>query len=359
MAAYSKKVTPEHVELSELCRAQSTIDNTLYAVKDVKRGLRDLNGNGVVAGLTQISEINAFRYENGRKIPIEGELFYRGIPIEKLTNGFISEKRYGFEETTYLLLFGSLPNEKQLKDFRQMLVAQRSLPTNFARDVIMKAPSKDIMNSLAKSVLTLASFVKVSQSVFFGRLPEKYENVKEVSFGMRLAMGIFALLCVLTGLFPDLVGKYLPQPAATAAFNASSYIDAMLGEGYAASAMGPFLPAAQNVVFYEAGVWSPMSWLLIMCILLLAVTRVAVTGKYDRVSAASSGEVDAKHALFFSGEEAVYSQVGGSDLFWGFKHNWRHYFSFMHDLHSGILNDYALWAVVDLALVMLFMLIVL
>ena len=160
MAAYSKKVTPEHVELSELCRAQSTIDHTLYAVKDVKRGLRDLNGNGVVAGLTQISEINSFRHENGRKIPIEGELFYRGIPIEKLTNGFISEKRYGFEETTYLLLFGSLPNEKQLKDFRQMLVAQRSLPTNFTRDVIMKAPSKDIMNSLAKSVLTLASYDK-------------------------------------------------------------------------------------------------------------------------------------------------------------------------------------------------------
>ena len=212
---------------------------------------------------------------------------------------------------------------------------------------------------LVTSVLTLASFVKVSQSVFFGRLPEKYENVKEVSFGMRLAMGIFALLCVLTGLFPDLVGKYLTQPAATAAFNASSYIDAMLGEGYAASAMGPFLPAAQNVVFYEAGVWSPMSWLLIMCIVLLAITIVAVTSKYDRVSAVSSGEADAKHALFFSGEEAVYSQVGGSDLFWGFKHNWRHYFSFMHDLHSGILNDYALWAVVDLALVMLFMLIVL
>ena len=102
-----------------------------------------------------------------------------------------------------------------------------------------------------------------------------------------------------------------------------------------------------------------MSWLLIMCIVLLAITIVAVTSKYDRVSAVSSGEADAKHALFFSGEEAVYSQVGGSDLFWGFKHNWRHYFSFMHDLHSGILNDYALWAVVDLALVMLFMLIVL
>ena len=212
---------------------------------------------------------------------------------------------------------------------------------------------------LVTSVLTLASFVKVSQSVFFGRLPEKYENVKEVPWGMRLAMGMFAVLCVLTGLFPNLVGKFLTHPAATSAFNANGYIDAMMGEGYASSALGPFMNAAQNVTFYEAGVWNPVSWLLILCIVLLAVTIVAVTGKYDKVSALAAGEVDAKHSLFFSGEETVYSQVGGSDLFWGFKHNWRHYFSFMHDLHSGILNDYALWAVVALALAMLFMLIVL
>lgn len=164
-AVFSKKVTPEHVELSELCRAQSTIDHTLYAINDVKRGLRDLNGNGVVAGLTEISEINSFRYENGKKVPIEGELFYRGIPIGDLTSGFIKENRYGFEEVTYLLLFGSLPNEKQLKAFRQMLVAQRQLPTNFTRDVIMKAPSKDIMNSLAKSVLTLASYDKYTDDI--------------------------------------------------------------------------------------------------------------------------------------------------------------------------------------------------
>lgn len=164
-AVFSKKVTPEHVELSELCRAQSTIDHTLYAINDVKRGLRDLNGNGVVAGLTEISEINSFRHENGKKVPIEGELFYRGIPIGDLTSGFIKENRYGFEEVTYLLLFGSLPNEKQLKAFRQMLVAQRQLPTNFTRDVIMKAPSKDIMNSLAKSVLTLASYDKYTDDI--------------------------------------------------------------------------------------------------------------------------------------------------------------------------------------------------
>ena len=211
---------------------------------------------------------------------------------------------------------------------------------------------------LVTSVLTLASFVKVSQSVFFGRLPEKYENVKEVPWGMRLAMGMFAVLCVVTGLFPDAVGRYLTHPAATAAFNVSNYIDSMLGAGAASEALGPFVSGAQNVVFVQPGVWSPVSWLLIMCIALLAVTLVAVSSRYDRYKA-PEGPADAKHSLFFSGEEAVYSQVGGSDLFWGFKYNWRHYFSFMHALHSGILNDYAVWAAVALALAMLFMLIVL
>ena len=212
---------------------------------------------------------------------------------------------------------------------------------------------------LITSVLTLASFVKVSQSVFFGRLPEKYNDVKEVPFGMRFAMGIFAVLCILTGLFPGLVNKYLTGPAATAAFNATNYIDTMMGSGYAASHLvGTSIPAATTV--QVVGCWEPISWLLVLCIALLAVTIVAVCSKYDKVNEMALAEAaDTKHDLFFGGEESVYSQVGGSDLFWGFKHNWRHYFSFMHDLHSGIVNDYALWAVVALALAMLFMLIVL
>ena len=173
-------------------------------------------------------------------------------------------------------------------------------------------------------------------------------------------MAIFAVLCVITGLFPEKVTALLTEPATRAAFDASAYIDAAMGEGYAANIIGPFTPAAQEVVFTTVGIWKPVSWLLIMCISLLAVTLVAVLGKYDRVNALPAGEaVDAKHDLFFGGEASEYSQVGGSDLFWGFKHNWRHYFDFMHDLHSGIVNDYALWAVVALALAMLFMLIVL
>ena len=206
--------------------------------------------------------------------------------------------------------------------------------------------------ALVTSVLTLASFVKVSQSVFFGQLPRELENVKEVSFGMRLAMGIFALLCVLTGLFPGLVTTYITEPAAKAVFSVAQYISAM---GFDVSGVA----AEDAVSFAHVGVWEPISWLLILCIALLSVTIVAVASKYDRVSQRSGEAVDSKYELFYGGEAQEFSQVGGGDLFWGFKHNWRGYFDVMHRLHSGVVNDYALWAVVDLALVLLFSLIVL
>ena len=206
--------------------------------------------------------------------------------------------------------------------------------------------------ALVTSVLTLASFVKVSQSVFFGQLPRELENVKEVSFGMRLAMGIFALLCVLTGLFPNLVTTYITEPAAKAVFSVAQYISAM---GFDASGVA----AESAVSFVHVGVWEPISWLLILCIALLSVTIVAVASKYDNVSQRSGDAVDSKYELFYGGEAQEFSQVGGGDLFWGFKHNWRGYFDVMHRLHSGVVNDYALWAVVDLALVLLFSLIVL
>ena len=206
--------------------------------------------------------------------------------------------------------------------------------------------------ALVTSVLTLASFVKVSQSVFFGQLPKELENVKEVPFGMRFAMAIFALLCVLTGLFPGLVTTYITEPAARAVFSVAEYIGAM---GFDASGVA----AETAVSFAHVGVWEPISWLLILCIALLSVTIVAVASKYDNVSQRSGEAVDTKYELFYGGEAQEFSQVGGGDLFWGFKHNWRGYFDVMHRLHSGVVNDYALWAVVDLALVMLFSLIVL
>ena len=204
--------------------------------------------------------------------------------------------------------------------------------------------------ALITSVLTLASFVKVTQSVFFGQLPAEYENVKEVPFGMRLAMGILAALCIVTGLFPRLVTTYLTEPAANAILNVGSYIRSM---GFKSELI------LQRADFSQAGVWEPVSWLLILCIALLAVTIVAVASKYDSVSENREKNVAAKYQLFYGGEDNVFSQVGGGDLFWGFKHNWRHYFGFMHELHSGVVNDYALWAVVALALAISFMTIVL
>ncbi|MCH3971693.1 MAG: citrate/2-methylcitrate synthase [Oscillospiraceae bacterium] len=152
------EVTPEIEKLTQLCVKSSSIDPDLYGKYDVKRGLRDINGEGVLCGLSEIGEVKAKKTVNGKKVPIPGELYYRGISINDLTRGFLTEKRFGFEETAYLLLFGDLPTAAQLEAFRGLLNRYRTLPTNFVRDIIMKAPSCDMMNTLARSVLTLYAY---------------------------------------------------------------------------------------------------------------------------------------------------------------------------------------------------------
>ena len=144
-------------DYAQKCQVTDQISAELFDANGVLRGLRDKNGNGVVAGLTNISKIESFRMENGQKIPCDGNLWYRGYNVIDLVKGF-EGKRYGFEEVTYLLLFGELPSPAQLKTFCEALANARHLPTNFTRDVIMKAPSADLMNSLTRSVLTLASY---------------------------------------------------------------------------------------------------------------------------------------------------------------------------------------------------------
>lgn len=158
-------VTPEIKGLADRCRANSNIAPELYAVHEVKKGLRDLDGKGVVAGLTEISTINATEERDGKTVPARGKLYYRGIDIEDIVNGFTAEGRFGFEETVYLLLFGQLPTKEELSDFTTLLTQRRTLPTNFTRDVIMKAPNSDIMNSLARSVLTLYSYDKSANDI--------------------------------------------------------------------------------------------------------------------------------------------------------------------------------------------------
>ena len=151
-------ITPEIEQLSKLCSQNDKISPELFVENKVFRGLRDPQGKGVLTGLTEISTSYSSREIDGVMTPIEGELYYRGIDINELVNGFLSEDRFGFEESVYLLLFGELPNEDQLKDFNKLLAANRELPRNFVRDVIMKASNGDIMNSLARSVLTLYSY---------------------------------------------------------------------------------------------------------------------------------------------------------------------------------------------------------
>jgi len=152
------EITPQIEELSKLCKKADIIDSELYTRFDVKRGLRDLNGKGVLTGLTHISDIVATTEIDGETKPADGQLFYRGYNVKDLIDGSTNPPRYGFEEITYLLLFGQLPNKKELDDFVSGLFFYRSLPTGFVRDIIMKAPSKDMMNTLARSVLTLYSY---------------------------------------------------------------------------------------------------------------------------------------------------------------------------------------------------------
>jgi len=141
-------------QLSKKCEAH-VIPKELYGKYKVNRGLRDLNGNGVLAGLTNIGDVTAKKVVDGVEVPMDGKLYYRGIDIEDLVGGFLKEKRFGFEETAYLLLFGELPNASELAVFRDDLMESMTLPPKFTRDIIMKAPSRDMMNTLARSILML------------------------------------------------------------------------------------------------------------------------------------------------------------------------------------------------------------
>ena len=152
------EITPDIQRLTELCMSHAAIDPALYTKYDVKRGLRDINGKGVLAGLTEISDIISSKMVDGKSVSCEGELYYRGIDVKELTGGFIKEDRFGFEETVYLLLFGQLPTRREGEEFKAILSKYRSLPTNFVRDIIMKAPTPDMMNTLARSVLTLYAY---------------------------------------------------------------------------------------------------------------------------------------------------------------------------------------------------------
>ena len=150
--------TPKIMELAQKCEENNAIERELYTKYDVKRGLRDLNGKGVLAGLTNVSDVCAKKLVNGEEVPCAGSLYYRGYNIKDIVKGFQDAHHPGFEETAYLLLFGELPTSTELKEFQEMLVERRMLPPNFVRDVIMKAPSRDMMNGISRCILQLYTY---------------------------------------------------------------------------------------------------------------------------------------------------------------------------------------------------------
>ena len=156
------ELLPQVEILAQKCDNNGHIDPELYDRYEVKRGLRYKSGRGVLTGLTEIGEVKSYTIDDGEMIPCEGKLYYHGVDIEQIVEGFTSEGRFGFEEVTYLLIFGEQPTEEQLSEFRKLLAEYRLLPTSFVRDIIMKAPSKDMMNTLARSVLTMYSYDELS-----------------------------------------------------------------------------------------------------------------------------------------------------------------------------------------------------
>ena len=208
--------------------------------------------------------------------------------------------------------------------------------------------------ALVVSVMTLASFIKVTQAVFFGQTPLTCRKAKEVPFAMRLPMWIMSVLCLLTGVCYEQVNKYLLTPAVKAAFGVTHYIDEMMGQGYAAAA------GVSDILVEPAklSLWNPVLWLILFVIVLAAAGIVIITGKPSRgrvLETTSQEAVDGKYATFFGGEKSTFSQVGGSDLFWGFRKDWKGYFKVIEGLHSGVVNDYAMWVVAATAGIVLFM----
>lgn len=201
------------------------------------------------------------------------------------------------------------------------------------------------------SVMTLASFIKVAHSVFFGQVTETTKDAKEVPFLMRLPMWILSILCTLVGIFYQMVANYLLIPAVRDTFLITRYIDTMMGNGYA--------EIFGTRVYMPTGIyisnWQPIVWLVLFVIIFLAVGIVIITGKGDRGHLveidANGNEVTSRYKTFFSGEEELPSHMGGSDLFWGFKKNWKGYFTYIENLHSGVINDYCIWIVAALAII--------
>lgn len=210
--------------------------------------------------------------------------------------------------------------------------------------------------ALLVSVMTLASFVKVSQSVFLGQLPPELKEVEEIPLLMRIPMGILALICIITGVAPKFVSKYLIEPACYAIYNIGDYIDVMFSKGYAAQMFKESIEIPK-MDYILAGYWKPEAWLLLFFVILIGfiiATAVNIGSPRSNIIVAED-DINSKHEVFTGGEKQEFTHVGGHDLFWGLKHELKGYFEVIHKAHSGIVNDYVLWVVSCLAIVSIYL----
>lgn len=164
------ELTPQVKKLAEKREGMGRINPELYDKYEVKRGLRYKSGRGVLTGLTEIGEVKSYTIDDGEMIPCEGKLYYHGVDIEQIVDGFTKDERFGFEEVIYLLIFGKQPTREELDEFSGILSEYRKLPTSFVRDIIMKAPSSDMMNTLARSVLTLYAYDDLADDTSVGNV---------------------------------------------------------------------------------------------------------------------------------------------------------------------------------------------
>ncbi|MFD3157443.1 proton-conducting transporter membrane subunit [Haloimpatiens sp. FM7330] len=209
--------------------------------------------------------------------------------------------------------------------------------------------------ALLVSVMTLASFVKVGQSVFFGRMPKEHKNVKEIPLSMRIPMGILAFICIFAGIFPKFISKYIIEPAAYSIYNIGKYVDVMFGKGYAAKMFGEIKIPELNYVY--AGYWNPKAWLVLFLILLVGFMLVLTINirRTNKTTVDAVEQLDSKYETFTGGEKEEFTHVAGHDLFWGLKHELSGYFKVIHEAHSGIVNDYVLWVVGCLCIVTIYL----
>ena len=212
--------------------------------------------------------------------------------------------------------------------------------------------------ALLVSVLTLASFIKVTQSVFFGQLPAEFENVKETPLSMRIPMWIMAGMCFIAGVLPQYVAKYLISPAVSATLNVEKYINVMMGEGYAAKLNKNPIPVPK-IDYTLAGYWKPEYWLILFIIILAAVALTAAFGGFKPANKTaaqtlSTDRNDPKYDTFFSGEASDYSHVSGNDLFWGLKYDFGGFFNKLHAMHNGVINDYMVYIITTTAFVIVY-----